>query len=393
MGKNIVVAFGGVSPEHEVSVITAIQAASAISGEGHQLRALYITKAGRMLTGDHLLDLESYKNMAEAEAKATPCTFRTGQTGRAELAETGPAGLFSKPKSWPVDVVLVAFHGSDGENGSFQGLCETFNIPYTGSGVMASSAGLDKRTAKILAASLGIPVVPDVFITEAEWAAGSEKILSEIEALGTDIVVKPMRLGSSIGVERVKGREEIIRAVETGFRYDSRLLAEKAVTPLMEINCSVLGDGDAAEASVCEQPVGKEERLSFEDKYMGDEGKGMASASRIIPAPVEHSLTDAIRDASVKLFQSMDAAGVARFDFLVNRDSREYYFNEINTIPGSFSFYLWEKTDLPFPKLVNRLVDIAIERHRQKSGRVRSYETNLLSSKAVKGIKGLKGKG
>jgi len=393
MGKHILVAFGGVSPEHEVSVITGMQAAHTLKDSGNTIIPLYISKSGKMLTGEHLLELEEFKNLKELEAKSKPCCFQIDTFGKTVLSETGKSGLFSKNKAYQVDVVLAAFHGSDGENGGFQGLCESFNLPYSGSGLLASSVGMDKRACKIHAASLGIPVVEDVFITEQQWIDNRDELLKKIQELGPSVVIKPMRLGSSIGVKKASTEDEISLAIETAFRYDSHLLAEKAVSPLMEINCSVLGDFEKAEASVCEQPLGTDESLTFEDKYMGDEGKGMASATRLIPAPVSDELTKSIQDASVKLFKSLDASGVARLDFLVNKDTLEFYFNEINTIPGSFSFYLWDKTDVPFSALMNRLVELALKKHRQKNGRIRSYETNLLSNKAVKGIKGLKGKG
>jgi len=387
MGKHILVAFGGVSPEHEVSVISGMQAAHALKESGNTIIPLYISKSGRMLTGPQLLDLETYKDLKVLEQNAAACTFQTDSFGKTVLVETGKSGFFSKPATYPVDTVLVAFHGSDGENGGFQGLCEMYNLPYTGSGPLASSVGMDKRASKMHAASLGIPVVEDVLITEQLWIDKREALLEDIKKLGDVVVVKPLRLGSSIGVKRATGIQEISAAIETGFRYDALLLVEKAVTPLIEINCSVLGDFEKAEVSVCEQPIGKDDSLSFEDKYMGEEGKGMASASRIIPAPISQELTNSIQQASLKLFRSMDAGGVARFDFLVHKDTHAFYFNEINTIPGSFSFYLWDKTDLPFPALMNRLVELAQKRHRQKNGRIRTYETNLLSSKAVKGIK------
>ncbi len=391
--QNLIIAFGGVSPEHEVSVITAIQAAMALDKNKYNLTPLYVSKSGRFLTGAHLLDLESYKNLSKLEQESTPCTFSFNAYGAPVLLETKPTGFFSKPKEHAIDAVLVAFHGSDGENGHFQGLCEQYNIPYTGSGAAASAVGMDKYMAKQFARSLNIPVANDVFILETEWISNKKEILSSIAKLGKTVFIKPVHLGSSIGVTKAETEREIEEAVETGFRYDDQLIAEKAISPLIEVNCSVLGDYNEAKASVCEQPVGKEEALTFEDKYMGDSGKGMASASRIIPAPISQALTQQIQATSVKLFRLLNAGGVARFDFLVNPKEETFYFNEINTIPGSFSFYLWDKSDMPFGTLLESMIGLAHKKHRIKNGRVRSFETNLLSEKAVKGIKGLKGKG
>lgn len=389
--QNILVAFGGVSPEHEVSVLTALQAVSALKETGYRPIPLFVTKSGKWLTGEPLLELENYQDMEKLESMGIPCTFAHDENGQAVLLETKSKGLFGKPVKHHLHCVLVAFHGSEGENGSFQGLCEMFNIPYTGSGVLGSSVGMDKSTAKDICRSYNIPVVPALTFYESEWAQNNQDILSQIKKLGYPVFVKPSRLGSSIGVIRANDEEKAVEAIETAFRYDPKLLIEKAVVPLTEINCSVLGTPEDAQASVCEQPKGKEELLSFEDKYLsGGGGKGMASADRIIPAPISEKLTAKIQELAVTTFKTLGAAGVARLDFLINSETQDVYFNEINTIPGSFSFYLWDKSGYEFPELLKKLIDIAVIGHQQKNGRIRSYETNLLSKKSVEGIKGLK---
>jgi len=390
---NVLIAFGGVSPEHEVSVITGIQAASALDNNHYNLIPLYISKSGRFLTGSHLLELETYKDLAKAEVLSTPCAFHINNHGTTILAELESKGLFAKKINHTIDVLITAFHGSDGENGNFQGLCEQFNIPYTGSGPLASSMGMDKFISKKYARTLNIPVVDDILVIESEWVKNKSQFLNTISDLGETVFIKPVHLGSSIGVHKATGKKNIEIAIETGFRYDDQLIVEKAVFPLMEINCSVLGDYDEATASVCEQPLGSAELLTFEDKYLGGSGKGMASATRIIPAPISEELTKQIQESSVKLFKSMNAGGVARLDFLVNTETNTFYFNEINTIPGSFSYYLWDKSGISFTSLLQKLIELAQKKHRNKNGRVRSFETNLLSQKAVTGIKGLKGKG
>jgi len=394
MKQNLIVAFGGVSPEHEVSVLTAMQAISALENSNYRLIPLYISKSGRWLTGDYLLDLEHYKDLDTLKSHAVPCTFSHDENSQPVLLETEKKGLFSSPEQYPIYAVLTAFHGSEGENGGFQGACEFYNIPYSGSGILASSVGMDKVKAKELAQAHEIPVTDGIDFFESEWEAHQDELLEQVEALGFPVVIKPVNLGSSIGVMKASSRDDLIEAIETAFRYDENLLLEKAVSPLMEINCSVLGTSDQNEASVCERPLGKEELLSFEDKYQSENGggeKGMASADREIPADISDELTQNIRALSQKIFSVFRASGVARLDFLVNSETGEYYFNEINTIPGSFSFYLWEESDYSITELMLRLVDIAIERHQRKNGRIRSYETNLLNEKAVHGIKGLKG--
>jgi D-alanine-D-alanine ligase len=393
MQQHLIIAFGGASPEHEVSVLTAIQAASALEQANYKLIPLYISKTGRWFTGEPLLELENYEDLKQLEKRATPCTFAQNELGQTVLQEQ-KSGLFSKNRSFPVYAVLTAFHGSAGENGSFQGVCETFNIPYTGSGVLGSAAGMDKVTSKQLCRAGEVPVVDGFDFFEATWSDNRSDYLNQADKLGYPLVVKPVHLGSSIGVEVVKQQDDLIRAVETAFRYDAHILVEKAISPLMEINCSVLGTPQHNEASVCERPLGTDELLSFQDKYMREdsEAKGMASADREIPADIPEELSDSIRDTARRVFSLFRCSGLARLDFLVNADTREFYFNEINTIPGSFSFYLWKESGISFRELLERIIETALEQHREKNGRIISYETNLLSQKAVKGIKGLKGK-
>ena len=391
--KHLIVAFGGTSPEHEVSVLTAMQVLAALEDSSYSLLPLYVTKAGKWFTGEAIKDLSNYKDLNKLEQDAIPCTFAKNDLGATLLKETSKPGLFSKPQEWPVYAVVTAFHGSEGENGAFQGVCEMFNVPYTGSGVLASSVGMDKVKAKQLCEANGIPVTASLDFFESDWEQHQKTILQEAELLGYPLVVKPCNLGSSIGVKKVDTEADLIEAVEVAFRYDAHLLVEVAIQPLMEINCSVLGTAELCRASVCERPLGSTETLSFQYKYQSGDGadKGMASADRIIPADISQELTETIRSMAMHVFKSFDASGVARLDFLVNADTEEVYFNEINTIPGSFSFYLWDKSDLNFTQLMHELIDIALKKHRAKNGRVRSYTTNLLSEKAAKGIKGLKG--
>lgn len=390
--KTVLVAFGGASPEHEVSVITSHQAMAALKESEYSITPLYITKSGRWLTGEKLLDLKNFEELKELEKSCTPCTFGQNEFGQPILLEQ-KTGFFSKPKTTPIYAVLDGFHGSKGENGAFQGACEMFNIPCTGSGVMGSAIGMDKVMAKTFCRANNIPVVDGVDFFEQNWIDDQSSIIKEIKALEYPVIVKPVHLGSSIGVEIVKDQKSLVKAIETAFKYDDHLLVEKVVTPLMEINCSVLGSSRKQRTSVCERPLGKEELLSFRDKYMNDEEvKGMASADREIPAKIPDDLTSAIQETSIKVFKLLSCSGLARLDFLVNKESHQFYFNEINTIPGSFSFYLWKESGISFTDLMLELIDIAVEDQNQKARRIQSYDTNLLSQKAVKGIKGLKSK-
>jgi D-alanine-D-alanine ligase len=267
---------------------------------------------------------------------------------------------------------------------------------------------MDKCVSKILCRDQGIPVVEFAEVRETRWAGNEDKVLDELVAMpGLPCVVKPARLGSSIGIGFVSSRHELNSCVEEALRYDDKIVVERAVVNLTEINCSVLGSPDEAVASVLEQPVGTSgaQLLSYRDKYMrgGSKGSkvgsssknagpgGMASLDRIIPAPLSEARTVEIQELAVRIFRLFECSGVARIDFMIDSSNDALYFNEINTIPGSFSFYLWQPSGIDFTTLVSRLIEIALRRSEVNSRHIRSYEVNLLSEKSLKGIKGAKG--
>lgn len=391
--------FGGPSPEHEVSVITGLQAVAALKERNREVLPVYVSKGGRWFTGEGLDDIARYKHPADLEKVATEMALAPGPGRSLKLVPLDQPFVGRAPGVL-VDAVLLAFHGGSGENGGVQGLCESLGVPYSGAGVMASSVGMDKVRAKVLCKAADIPVVPWMEMTETVWAGREEEQLDAvIGAIGFPAIVKPVHLGSSIGIARVNGRDGLEAAIEEAFRYDASVLIERCVPNLREINCSVLGSAGNARVSVLEEPVSGDGTLSFEDKYLrGSSGKtggsksrsasGMASLDRRIPAPIPDEIADRIRDLALRVFNALDGSGVARIDFLMDDATGEVYFNEINTIPGSLSFYLWEPTGLPFADLVEKLLDLAVERFETRSRRVRSFQTNLLDSRATSGLKG-----
>ncbi|NND70794.1 MAG: D-alanine--D-alanine ligase [Rhodothermales bacterium] len=392
------VLFGGVSPEHEVSVISSMQAMAALDREKYHPVPVYIAKDGRWYTGDELSDLERYSDLVSLLETATRVMPVKGELGKLLLmpVEQKRFGI-RRPESISVDVVLVGLHGGAGENGSIQGLLESQNVPYTGSGVFASALGMDKVITKQICRAEGVPVVDYMAFRESKWAGSEEAVLERcIESLGLPLIVKPARLGSSIGISKAATREELDRAIEEAFRYDDKVIVEQAVQNLIELNCSVLGTADDAQASVLEQPVSSDQLLTFGDKYMrGSSGKGktpdategMASLERLIPAPVADGISERARAIAVRIFQLFECAGVARVDLMMNEETGQLYFNEINTIPGSFSFYLWEPTGVPFSELLDRMIQIALQNHFDSNRRVTTYDVNLLSAKDLKGLK------
>ena len=406
---NVGIALGGVAPEHEVSIISALQAAAALDRDRFRPVPLYIAKDGRWYTGESLLDVERYQELEALLEEAMPVALAPTPHGRLEVVEDRAAGALQRltrpPRRLPVDVMLLGLHGGAGEDGGLQGLCETFNVPYTSTGVFGSALGMDKVMSKRLCRDAGIPVVDFVSIREREWAGREEDGLDRCEdAIGYPMVVKPARCGSSIGIARADDRAALDAAIEEAFRYDDKIVVERAVEALREINCSVLGDAHEATPSVLEEPVpsDEEELLSFQDKYMRDGGTkersggskpgaeapgGMASLDRIVPADLSDERTERIQNLAVRLFRLFECAGVVRIDFMIDESTGDLYFNEINTIPGSFSFYLWEPSGVPFDELMERLIEIARRRHREQNGRVRTYDVNLLAEKSLGGLK------
>lgn len=384
-------------------MITGIQALHALSDTDYQAVPIYVDKSGRWFAGEILRDIEQYRDPKRLTRVAHEVRPVAGTGSRLNLEGLGK-GFFSRAFRDSVDVLLLAMHGSEGENGSLQGLCETLNVPYTGSDVTASAIGMDKVVAKALCRESDIPVVDGVVLREHEWRGQEDARLRHCEAaLGFPMIVKPSRLGSSIGIHKVTDLASLESAIEDGLRLDERILVEACIQSLREFNCSVLGDMQSADLSVIEEPVrvAGEDLLSFEQKYQrgGKDsgaksavgGQGMASLDRIIPARIPDELAANLRRLAYKIFRTLGCDGVARIDFLYDDSQERLYFNEINTIPGSFSFYLWQPAGIPFDKLLSRLIEIAVDRHRRKLGKIRSYDTDLLSRNALRGVKGKTG--
>jgi D-alanine-D-alanine ligase len=403
--------FGGVSPEHEVSVISSLQAAAALDRSRYRPFPVYVGKDGTWYTGEHLLDPQSYTDLDALRERARRVLVNPVATRHLELVEPQADGLLRKdPVTHRIDVAFLGFHGGEGESGGFQGLMDALNVPFTGASILGSAVGIDKVVCKYLCRDQDIPIVDFVALRESDWAGREEEAMDLVEQrLGYPVIVKPSRLGSSIGIGKADDRSELDAAIEEALRYDDKIVVEHAIEQLREINCSVLGDPGDAQAAVLEEPVRSEgeELLTFQEKYQrggggkgGSKGRrgakkkegssGMASLDRIIPAPLTPEQTERIQTLGVKVFQTFECAGVARLDFMIDEADGSIYFNEINTIPGSFSFYLWEPSGVPFDELTHRMIQTALARHTRKNSRVRSYDVNLLSAQSLSGIKGAK---
>ena len=378
--KKVGVIFGGYSVEHEVSVITGMQVIENIDKNKYEAIPIYITKDGRWLTGDSLKTFSTYK---EGNLKDTKQIVLSPNRNDYNLyLHPNSVGLFGKKIVDTLDIIFPALHGTYGEDGSIQGLFELMNIPYVGGGVLASSVGMDKILMKDVYKSYNIPVVDYTWFYRSEWKRDRDKVIADIEEkLGYPTFVKPANLGSSIGISKAKDKDGLIESIEVAINYDRKIIIEKAVENPREINCAVMGYDKEIITSLCEEPLGWKEILSFEDKYISSNSKGTKTAGgerRIIPADIEDSLREEIEELAKRAFVAIDGAGTSRIDFLVD-ENKKVYVNEINTLPGSIGFYLWEGKAFPFNKLVDTLLDVAVLAHKEKNKNMYSYDSNLFN--------------
>ncbi len=392
MKTNVAVFFGCRSVEHEVSIISAVQAMRSIDREKYDITPVYVTKDGEMYTGDRLFEIESYRNLPELLKASKKVNF-TREKGSVVMKYEN-SGLFSK-KGIIIDVAFPIVHGTNCEDGTIQGLFEFLNLPYVGCDIISSAVGMDKAVFKDVLKKAGLPVLDCKTVRAREYMSDKKRLCEEIiNEIGLPLIVKPVNLGSSVGITKVNTKEELDDAVTLAFSFTDRILVERAVTAIREINCSVVGDADNCEASVCEEPFMNDEILSYEDKYLSNskngQSKGMASLGRKIPADIPAEKSEEIKDLACKIFKALGAGGVVRIDFIIDTETDTVYANEINTIPGSLAFYLWEASGVPYKELLNRLIDLAFRRQRNRDNLTFTIDTNILSGVSF-GSKGAKG--
>ena len=383
---NMAVIFGGRSVEHDVSIVTGLQWIENASQQ-YTIIPIYITRNGNWYTGDRLLDVDFLRNFDE-NTKGVYAAFIPPDSGKKEL-QVFEKGLFgNRVRSVEIDVAVLAMHGMNGEDGTLQGLLELADIPYTSAGVLGSAVGMDKIAAKAFFTGNNFPVLEYVWITRDEWAKHKEEALDKIEAaLPYPVFVKPSNLGSSIGINKGKDRATLSDAIDVAVHYDRRIIIERGVESLIEINCSAMGFGDEVQASLCEQPIAWQEFLTYEDKYLqGGKGKtsgageGMASLSRQIPADIPEALTKAIQQLTTDVFRSLDCKGVVRIDYIYDTQNEKLYINEINSIPGSFAFYLWEPLGISYTMLIDKLVEYARRANAEKGLNTYAFDSAILQN-------------
>ena len=390
------VIFGGESVEHEVSVISAVQAMESIDEERYDIIPIYISKERIWYTGAMLRDMDVYKNFDDLKRYAKEVVL-TKKADKYYLQST--KGMFRKDIT-DIDIAFPIVHGNNVEDGSIQGYLESTGIPYVGSHVLGAALGQDKVLMKQVFESNDIPVVPYTWFYDYEYEEDNKSILDKINKLKYPVVVKPATLGSSVGITYVKTDSDIKDAIKEAIKYDNKIVVEKAVSNLVEVNCSVLGNYKHQDTSALEEVLSDNELLTYADKYIGgskgklkgamNSSKGMASTSRIIPARIDKKVEEKIKDISVRAFKALNLSGVCRIDFLIDGKTNDVYINEPNTIPGSLAFYLWEPVGKGYKELLSDMINIAIKDYKEKHKKTYSFDTNILSN--FNGLKGAKGK-
>ena len=396
------VIFGSRSCEREVAIISAVQLMNHADPEKYDVIPVYIAPDGRWYTGAALREIGFYVDFKPEKVQEVHFDLTAG-SGALTAIKPGK-GLFGKPEQVIVarlEVCVIVMHGLNGEDGTLQGLLELANLPYPSAGVAGSAIGMDKIMMKTFFRGCGFPVLPGCSFTASAFEKDQMACIAEVEkTLGYPVYVKPANLGSSIGVSRADSLPELLDAFALAFEYDRRVLVEKGLDRPIELNCSVLGFDDEAEASPIEMPVSAEQTLTFAEKYLaggGTKAGGMASLKRVLPAPIPDDLRDRIQALSCDIFRALDCKGVVRIDYMWDRNSDELYITEINTIPGSLAFYLWQAAGMKYSTLIDRMVAYARKAHEEKNSRTFVYTSDILrgaklgGTKGAKGSKGLKG--
>lgn len=396
MKIKIGVIYGGETVEHEVSVISALQAMNNLNEDKYDIVPIYISKDRIWYTGHMLRDIEFYKEFEDEKKYATKVMlYKKGKTFLLQRT----TGLCRKDIT-DLDVILPVVHGNNVEDGSLAGLLDSIGIPYVGSHVLGGALGQDKVVMKQVMESVNLPIVPYTWFYDSEYLDNKENILKEIKKIGYPVIVKPATLGSSIGIEVAKNEKDIESKIEDAMEYDTKIVVEKVIENLTEVNASVLGNYEYQKVSPLEEVMGEDEILSFADKYLGNAkskgtaSKGMASTSRIVPARISEKLTKEIQDTAKQVFKVLNLSGVCRVDFLIDNKENKFYVNEPNTCPGSLSFYLWKEAGMKYSELLDEMVSIAIKEYKHKNQKTMSFKSSIFDgfngSKGLKGMKGLK---
>lgn len=393
------VLFGGRSVENEISVVTASQVMESMDREKYEIVPIYIAKTGKWYTGKELLDLKRYRDMPSLFRDCTEVYFKSIYGDR-NLYSNG--GFLGREKVVArIDTILPTLHGTNCEDGTLQGVLEVIGIPYVGCNTFASANGMDKISMKQILRDSGISVVDFVWFTDKEWDHSHKETVEKIEkSLAYPVIVKPANSGSSVGISPAHNEQELVDAIDNAAQFTTRIIVERMLSNLKEVNCSVMGDYYNCKASECEVPLRSGEILSYSDKYQGGGAKGakgakcgakmsagsklgskgMSSLKRELPARIPSDVTALVKDYAIRTFKTLGCEGLARVDLMIDQDDNRVYVNEINTIPGSLSSYLWDYTGIPFGEVIDTLIARSFERAREESFKVVDFGGNIFAS-------------
>lgn len=406
MSLKVAVIYGSRTCEHDVSIVSALQAMDNLDKNEYEIVPVYIARDGQWYTGRLLRNITFYSAFKpELVTHVAPVMSEDGKLTLMPVTSIAPHGFKGMVKVLmsnmnlgedtveKCDVVLPVMHGMNGEDGTLQGLLELFNVPYTSTGVLGSALGMDKIAMKQFFRGCGLPVLDGMWFARSEWNKNHKEVLNRVESsCPYPVYVKPANLGSSIGISRATDRQSLIKAIETAVEYDRRILVERGIEKPVEINCSALRIKGEVRASLCEMPASWEEFLTFDDKYLrgskSGKGQGMESLARKVPAPISDELTQRIQQMTTQVYNAMDCKGVVRIDYMLDGDG--LYINEINIIPGSLAFYLWEPLGISFKEMLDCMIEDAFTAYAEKNRSVFSYDSSILRS-VQGGLKGAKG--
>lgn len=385
------VIFGGESVEHEVSIISAVQAMNKMDNEKYEIIPIYITKDNEWYTGEILKDIDIYQDI-QLLKRYTKNVVLIKRKGRFILQSQG----FFRREIKELDLAFPIVHGTNVEDGTLQGYLKTVGIPFVGSDVLASAIAQDKVVQKQVFTCSDLPLTDYIWFYDSEYLDDADSIVKKVKKIGYPVIIKPANLGSSVGISTAHNDDELKEAIEDAINYDSKIIVEEMVKNLTEVNISVVGNYERQELSVIEEVMSDNDLLTYEDKYIGDgkksSSKGMASASRKIPADLTEKQEKEVKEVATKAFTALGLCGNVRIDFLVDKKSKKVYINEVNSCPGSLAFYLWEPLNVDYTELLDKMIEVAIKNYKKRLSKTYSFDTNILQGfSGTKGLKGLKG--
>ena len=392
------VIFGGETVEHEVSIISAIQAMNKMDEEKYEIIPIYITKDREWYTGDMLKDIDVYQdfNLIKKYSKNVVLYYKNGSY------VLQSKGLFKNVVK-EIDIAFPIVHGTNVEDGVLQGYLQTIGIPYVGPNVYAAVAGQDKAIMKDIWKSLNIPMTEYIWFYDVDYRQKQDEVINKVNTLKYPVIVKPATTGSSVGINVCENEEKLKEAIDEAIQYDNKIVVEEVVENLKEVNIAVMGNYEHQKLSVIEEVLSSNKFLTYTDKYIGGgkgkvkggikarESKGMASTSRKIPADINEKTKKEVEEIAVKAFKALGSAGNSRIDFLIDEKNNKVYINEINSIPGSLAFYLWDAKDINFTQVLDDMINIGIKEYKKRLSKTHSFESNILAGFAANGVKGAKG--